>query len=91
MYILNKLWITDKNLNVVHNISMKPRFYTLTDISEILNISMSAARSLVTSGELPAIQIGGKQAWRIEVSELESFIQRQYQLTRERIDAGNLS
>lgn len=67
---------------------MEKRFYTITDVSEMLNISMSATRALVTSGELPAIQIGGKQAWRIEATELEAFIQRQYALTREKIAAG---
>ncbi|MCS4484063.1 helix-turn-helix domain-containing protein [Gleimia sp. 6138-11-ORH1] len=69
---------------------MEPRFYTLTDISEILNISMSAARALVSSGELPAIQIGGKQAWRVEISEFEAYIERQYEATKARIEAGQL-
>ena len=34
---------------------MVPRFFTLPDVAETLNISMSQARALVTSGELPAI------------------------------------
>ena len=46
---------------------------------------MSAARSLVTSGELPAIQVGGKKAWRVEASVLEQYIQDQYAATRERM------
>jgi excisionase family DNA binding protein len=36
------------------------RFLTLTDIAEILQISSSQAYALVRSGELPAIQIGGR-------------------------------
>ncbi|WP_076463956.1 helix-turn-helix domain-containing protein [Actinomyces mediterranea] len=63
---------------------MAPRFLTLTDVAETLNLTMSAARSLVTSGELPAIQVGGKKVWRIEESVLERYIQDQYAAARER-------
>ena len=49
-----------------------------------LNLTMSATRALVSSGELPAIQVGGKHVWRIEESVLEQFIQDQYTATRER-------
>lgn len=45
---------------------------------------MSAARSLVNSGELPAIQVGGKRVWRIEESVLEQYIQDQYRIAQER-------
>ncbi|WP_425387262.1 helix-turn-helix transcriptional regulator [Arthrobacter castelli] len=37
-----------------------PRFLTLTDVGEILNISSAQTYALVRSGELPAIQIGGR-------------------------------
>src|SRR5690242_3982109 len=36
-----------------------PRFYLLADVAELLNISAVQARALVTSGDLPAIQVGG--------------------------------
>lgn len=67
---------------------MTPRFLTLTDVSETLNLTMSATRALVTSGELPAIQVGGKRVWRVEESVLEQFIQDQYVITKERTQAG---
>lgn len=67
---------------------MTPRFLTIADVAEILNLSQSATRALLTSGELPAIQIGGKRTWRIEQSELERYIERQYEVTRERIEAN---
>ncbi|MDO5721640.1 MAG: helix-turn-helix domain-containing protein [Actinomycetaceae bacterium] len=70
---------------------MAPRFLTLTDVAEILNLTPSAARALVTSGELPAIQVGGKKAWRVEESELENYIAQQYRLARERIEAGDFA
>ncbi len=62
---------------------MEPRFLTLTDVSEILNVSMAQTKALVRSGDLPAIKIGGRGAWRVERSELEGYIQRMYEQTRE--------
>lgn len=64
---------------------MTHRFLTLADVQEVLNISSPQAYSLVRSGDLPAIQVGGRGQWRIESSELESYIQRQYEATRSRI------
>lgn len=69
------------------NGAMSPRFLTLADVAETLNLSMSAARALVASGELPAIQVGGKRVWRVEDSALEAYIQQQYEATRKRIAA----
>ena len=62
---------------------MATRFLTLADVAETLNLTMSATRALVSSGELPAIQVGGKHVWRIEESVLEQFIQDQYTATRD--------
>lgn len=67
---------------------MAARFLDLTEVAEILAISPHQARMLVSSGELPAIQIGGRSMWRVESSELESYIQRMYERTRERIARG---
>jgi len=64
---------------------MAPRFLLLADVVEQLNISMAQARALVRSGELPAIQVGGRGVWRVEATELEAYIQRKYAETRERI------
>ncbi len=55
-----------------------PRFLTLDDVAEILNVSWSQAYALVRRRELIAIQIGGRGAWRVEVDELERFIQQKY-------------
>ena len=67
---------------------MAPRFLTLADVTEILNISAQQAYSLVKSGELPAIQIGGRGIWRVEASELERYIERMYEQTRSRAAHG---
>ena len=67
---------------------MAPRFLTLPDVQEILNISSPQAYALVRSGALPAIQVGGRGQWRVESVELENYIARQYQATRDKIQAG---
>ncbi len=64
---------------------MAPRFLTLADVQEILNITSQQAYSLVRSGDLPAIQVGGRGQWRVEATELEAYIQRQYEATRTRV------
>lgn len=69
---------------------MAARFLTLADVTEILNISSPQAYALVRSGELPAIQIGGRGVWRVEATELEAYIQRMYAQTRARADAGTV-
>ncbi|HMO11507.1 MAG TPA: helix-turn-helix domain-containing protein [Actinotalea sp.] len=65
---------------------MPPRFLKLADVCEVLNISLSQAYALVNSGDLPAIQVGGRKVWRVEASELETYIQRMYRQTRDHIE-----
>ncbi len=67
---------------------MEARFLSLADVTEVLQITMSQARALVRSGELKAIQIGGKGTWRVENTELEAYIARMYKRTQERIAHG---
>lgn len=55
-----------------------PRFLTLTDVAEELQISMAQTRTLVRSGELPAIQIGGRGQWRVEQVKLDEYIEDLY-------------
>lgn len=64
---------------------MAPRFLTLADLSEQLAISMIQARALVRSGEIPAIQVGGRNQWRIEVSVLEEYIDKKYEENARRV------
>ena len=54
------------------------RFLQLSDVAEVLNISAAQAYALVRRGDLPAIKIGGRGQWRVEVSALEDYIQRMY-------------
>jgi len=55
-----------------------PRFVTLDTVMEVFAISRAQAYALVRSRDLPAIQIGGRGQWRVEVAQLEAYIQRQY-------------
>jgi excisionase family DNA binding protein len=62
-----------------------PRFLQLADVAEILSISARQAYALVHTGELPAIQVGGRGQWRVEATELENYIQRKYAETRDMV------
>ena len=52
----------------------------------VLSISAAQAYALVRRGDLAAIKIGGRGQWRVESSELEAYIQRQYTETRSFIE-----
>lgn len=64
-----------------------PRFLTLADVADVLNISASQTYALVRSGELEAIKIGGRGQWRVEQDKLESYIARMYDQTKEFVAA----
>ena len=59
----------------------QPRFLTLTDVGEVLNISSAQTYALVRSGALRAIKVGGRGQWRVEATELEAYISRCYEET----------
>lgn len=66
-----------------------PRFLTLADVCEILNVSSAQAYALVRSGELPAIQVGGRSQWRIEEQRLEDYISAKYAEAQARAEFSN--
>jgi excisionase family DNA binding protein len=53
-----------------------PRFLTLDDVAEILNVSWSQAYALVRRKELIAIQIGGRGQWRVETTSSSASSRR---------------
>jgi len=67
------------------------RFLTLADVGEVLNISSSQTYALVRSGELPAIQVGGRGQWRVEATVLEEYIAAAYRRTAEAVQRGDFS
>ena len=64
-----------------------PRFLTLPDVAEILNTSLAQVTALVRRGELRALKLGGRGQWRVEVTELEAFIERMYAETEAHLRA----
>lgn len=65
---------------------MLRRFIPLSEVCEVLAISADQAYALVRTGDLPAIKVGGRGQWRVEVSELEAYIERMYAQTRDLVD-----
>jgi excisionase family DNA binding protein len=64
-----------------------PRFLTLADVAEVLNTSSAQVYALVRRGDLPGIKIGGRGQWRVEASQLETYIERMYDEARAFVDA----
>lgn len=52
---------------------------TLTDAAEELAVRQSQMYALVKSGDLAAIQVGGRGQWRVERVKLEEYIARMYE------------
>jgi excisionase family DNA binding protein len=67
-----------------------PRFLTLADVAEVLNISAAQAYALVRNGELPAIKVGGRGQWRVESERLERYIAERYAETADYVRAHPL-
>ena len=57
----------------------QPRFVTLPDVAAELAVSNPQMYALVKSGDLPAIQIGGRGQWCVERVKLEEYIARMYE------------
>ncbi len=51
-----------------------PRFLTLDDVAAELAISRSQTYALFRGGDLPALKIGGRGQWRVERTDLETYI-----------------
>ena len=62
--------------------SQPQRFLTLQQAGEELNVQRTTVMGLIKSGELPAIQVGGRGQWRIERNKLEEYITAAYQRAR---------
>lgn len=58
-----------------------PIFVPLDRIMEELSISRAQAYALVRSGQLRAIQVGGRGQWRVSLEELDAYIARSYEET----------
>ena len=66
--------------------SNEPRFMTLRQVADLLKCTQGQVYSLVRSGDLQGIQIGGRNQWRVERSKLEEYIQQAYRRTTENLE-----
>lgn len=62
---------------------VEPRFYRLEDVATILNVRVAQVYALVRSGDLPAVKLGGRGVWRVDRQQLEVYIERLHDETRE--------
>ena len=63
------------------------RFLKLSEVAELLSISNAQVYALVRRKDLRAIKIGGRGQYRVETSEVESFIERMYAKTGKYLDS----
>ncbi|MDP9694426.1 UNVERIFIED_ORG: excisionase family DNA binding protein [Arthrobacter globiformis] len=68
-----------------------PRFLTLAQVAEELNVKQSVVQGLIRAGELRGFQVGGRGLWRIGRQDVEDYIAGAYQRAAERIAAGELT
>lgn len=67
------------------------RFLTPTQAADELNVKPNQIHALIKTGELRALQIGGRGMWRIGRQDLEDFVAEAYRRTAERIVAGEIT
>ena len=65
------------------DLEIEPRLFTLEQTARYLNVSRPQVYSLVRSGELPAIKLGGRGVWRVDRHQLDVYIERLLEQTRE--------
>lgn len=66
----------------------QPRFLTLAQVADELNVKQSLVQGLIRTGELRAFQVGGRGLWRIGRRDIEDYIEKAYRHTAERIAVG---
>lgn len=68
----------------------QPRFLTMAQVADELNVKQSLVQGLIRTRELRAFQVGGRGLWRIGRQDLEDYIEQAYRRTAERVAAGDL-
>lgn len=81
--VIHRYWVAAALATRLWHYVAMPRFLTLSDVAETLNISSAQTYALVRSGDLPAIKVGGRGQWRVEAQALEDYIENMYSQTRE--------
>ncbi|UOE44540.1 helix-turn-helix domain-containing protein [Agromyces larvae] len=58
------------------------RFMSVADAAELLAVDVATVDELIRTGELPAIRVGESGPWRIEVAQLQLWVDDRYEDTR---------
>jgi len=66
---------------------IEPRFFTLEQTANYLNVSVPQVYALVRSGELPAIKLGGRGVWRVNRAKLDAYVEQLEEETRAWVEA----
>ena len=53
---------------------MSTTFLTIADVAERLQLSAQGVRSLILSGDLPAIQVGARHLWRVPEDAFDTVL-----------------
>lgn len=72
-----------------HNAAPK-RFLTVDQVADELTVSEHQVRTMLHTGELRGIQIGGRRLWRVSREDVEKFIVAAYARTSARIASGDI-
>ena len=74
--------MVDKPENANDGRITEPRLFTIANVATYLSVSEAQVYSLVRSGELPAVKLGGRGVWRIDRHKLEEYIERLHEETK---------
>lgn len=66
-----------------------PRFRTVEQVAQELNVGIPLIRGLLLSGALRGIQVGAKGVWRIGTADVEAYIEQAYRHTAQRAARGD--
>jgi len=61
---------------------MDDQLKTVQQVAERLQVHQETVRKWLRDGELVGINLGGKSGWRIRVSEVEAFLERRAELSK---------
>jgi prophage regulatory protein len=62
----------------------------MEQVADELAVGVPLVRSLLKTGELRGLQVGGRGMWRIGIQDLEDYIEQAYHRTAEKIAAGEM-
>lgn len=67
------------------------RFLTIEQVAQELNVGEPLVRTLLRSGELRGIQVGGRGVWRVGIADLDAYIDEAYARTSHKIARGDFA